>query len=185
MDKFFIAIPTPTLATNGVSLMKAIYAALFLGKEPSVTFSDSSTICAARTACLQNIRKLTDKKSERILWLDSDIIIMNEPNELRDILKEADDKDYNICGFYNLRDKRGSINDFGFKNIDSDAFKKMEQYSKVMFAGLGFYYGYTPIDYQFHESFNRGEDFNFYTENNITLRIDKRLVLGHVKAIII
>jgi hypothetical protein len=185
MDKFYIAIPTPNLTTNGLSLMRAIYTALFLGREPSVTFSDSSTICTARTSCVETIKKISGHEVERVLWLDSDIMIMNEPSELKQVIEEADKNKYNISGFYNLRDKRGSITGLDKQNIDKEKFNSLNQYDKLLFSGLGFYYGDTPLNYQFKESFNRGEDYNFFIDNNIELRIDKRLVLGHVKSIII
>ena len=181
-EQFYIGIPTRNLSANIPSIVKVMFASFLMDKMPSVTVSDSSTVCMARSSICHEIKiKATNKNVERVLWLDSDIFIDNTPEELATVFMEADKQHKNIVGFYNLADKRGSMTAFDDTNIDFAKFRELEQFTSVKFAGLGFYYGDTPLNYRFHESYNAGEDFNFFIDNKIEIVVDKRIILHHNK----
>ena len=59
---------------------------------------------------------------------------------------------------------------------------KMENYAPVEYSGLGFYYGDLPLNYKFHSD-DMGEDFYFFKENHLELRLAKNIKLLHVKSI--
>lgn len=120
-----------------------------------------------------------------MLWLDSDIMIMNEPDQLAAILKDADKKDINILGLYNLTDGRTSATGIDGKNTIEPTVGDNPTYIPALFGGLGFYYGRTPLDYMFHEEFGAGEDYNFFIENKIKTYVDTRLRLKHNKNLFI
>lgn len=181
-EQFYIGIPTKNLSANVPTIVKVIFASFIMGKSPSMTVSDSSTVCMARSSICNEIKlKSSNSDLERVLWLDSDIFIDNSPEELATIFLEADKHRRNIVGFYNLADKRGSMTAFDDTNIDFAKFRELEQFTSVKFAGLGFYYGDTPLNYRFHESYNAGEDFNFFIDNKIEIVVDKRIILHHNK----
>ena len=179
-----IGIPSRNLSGNLVSFTKVFFASLLLDRIPQPTFSDSSTICMARTSILKSIRDIEKKSEIRMLWLDSDIMIMNEPDQLAAILKDADKKDINILGLYNLTDGRTSATGSdGRTIITSD--DESPLYIPAKYGGLGFYYGRTPLEYAFHEEFGAGEDYNFFVENEINVHVDTRVQLKHNKNLFI
>lgn len=184
-DKFYVGIPTKNMQSIAPSLVKVIYTSFVMQKEPSITFSDSSTVCMARSSILREIGEKSKRRYVRMLWLDSDIFIDNEPQDLAQILLEADENDMNIVGFYNLADSRGSITGMDKSNIDKNKFRDIQQHERLSFAGLGFYYGIADTSYRFHEEINAGEDYFFFMDNNIDVRIEKRIILHHAKYLFI
>ncbi len=98
--------------------------------------------------------------------------------ESRLVVKQSD-----IHGTLRM-DTQQERDSFDFKdeiyNIDmtDEEIHKLRNYDRVDCAGLGFYYGWVPLDYKFHTDLV-GEDFYFYLENKLELRFAKKIRLDH------
>lgn len=186
-DLLIVGIPTRDEYVVGRTLTDVFKTALLMGKTPEFVYGVGTNICGGRDLILKLAKEKLATDSCRMLWLDSDIWIRTPPEELASYLKEADSKGYNIVAPYRRSDKQGTLSSVG--NDDGvfywDALDKLQQYSTVSWAGLGFYYGTTPLGYNFYMSGELSEDYHFFKDNKIELRLDKRIILHHYKQVFI
>lgn len=180
-----IGIPTPDEYMIGRSVVDICATAMQMNRMPYVAIGIGSSICAGRQQIIRTAKATLGGDSARMLWLDSDIWVRTPPAELAKYMQEADEKGYNIVAPYRRLDQDSSISKVLGEPLKWNELDGLQQYEKVMYAGLGFYYGHTPFDYTFHMSADISEDYNFFTDNKIELRIDKRIVLYHNKRIFI
>ena len=175
----FIGIPTRD-GRVPISSFSNLFASLInLGYKPFILEGKGNFITGARNCIIELFAKYSITEN-RMLWLDDDIFISNTIPELMDIIKDADDKNINIVGLY--RNSNLEIVQFNDKRrITDDDMKYADgNYINLTHSGMGFYYGYTPKDYKFVWN-DKGEDVNFFIDNNIKLLLDKRLKLMHQK----
>ncbi len=124
----------------------------------------------------------------RALMLDSDMMIKSSAEELASWFMEADKNDWNVIGNYKTiinRDLEKGItvtnmilreNRNKYEEVDGKTYYYYENYTDKEIedlkfgddlgnsvAGLGFYYGYCPLDYKFYMQLY-GEDFNFFRD---------------------
>lgn len=158
--------------------------------------SSVSGITAARQYCFDVLAEFFKTTSIRGLWLDSDIRIMDQAATL-EAIRYADEHNINIVGNYlrgtvgqedntvyhrqKFTSEDGSIVEKFDIAYTNDEIDKMPNYSKVDFAGLGFYYGYLPLTYNFMRD-RMGEDFHFYYDNKLDIRLAKQVQLAHRKS---
>ncbi len=184
---FIVGIPTKDEYVVGRTMSDIFKTALLMNKTPEFIWGVGTNICGGRDLILKLAKEKISSSSCRMLWLDSDVWIRTPPEELATYLKEADENNYNIVAPYRRSDKQGTLSSVG--NDDGvyywDALNTLQQYSPVTWAGLGFYYGITPLDYKFYMSGDLSEDYHFFKDNKIELRLEKRIALGHYKQVFI
>lgn len=185
MAKFFFGIPSSSFHAMIPSVLAVSYAAMALQKDLVMCIGGGSGVVTARQNVIAKVKEQSSAEVERVLWVDADIAIANPVQELVEIINDADRYHYNVVGFYNLADGRGSMTDMEGKNIDRKRFAELQQYEKISWAGMGFYYGDTPLKHQFSMKVGVGEDYGFFKDNNIELRVDKRISLNHWKSMFI
>jgi hypothetical protein len=178
-----IGIPTRDEYMLGRTLLAISSTAAELHRQAYFDFGFGSNICTGRDSILKVAKDVMGGDSGRILWLDSDVMISTPPNELARYLKEAEEKGYNIASPYRRTDQYSSIGKAEGGLLKWDDLGKLEQYDKISWAGLGFYYGYTPFNYKFYMSGDVSEDYHFFMDNKIELRVDKRITLYHSKRV--
>ncbi|MHB1830456.1 MAG: hypothetical protein ACYCO0_03610 [Candidatus Micrarchaeaceae archaeon] len=188
-EPLVIGIPAKNEYMIGRTIADICATLKIIKKDPIFAYGVGTNICGGRDLILRLAKENLKKDSSRMLWLDSDIWIKTPPNELAKCLQDADDKDYNIIAPYRRMDNGSaalsSISKVPGEVLVWDDVEKLEQYEKVSWAGLGFYYGFTPFNYTFHMTGSIGEDYYFFTENKIEVRVDKRIILHHYKNIFI
>ena len=178
-------MPTSDEYAVGRTIVRIGSAAAEMQKRPYFDFGIGTNVCAGRDSVLKVAKEVLGGNSGRILWIDFDIVVNTPPGELAKYLNEAEDKNYNIVAPYRRIDKYSSISRTTGEILKWDEIGTLEQYETISWAGLGFYYGHTPFDYKFHMSGEAGEDYHFFADNKIELRVDKRIVLYHNKRIFI
>lgn len=154
--KVLIGIPTPDMKCIGQTLLNCFLALSQNGHEVSLSIANNSFNCAARTEILNNAIK---NKCERILWLDSDSMIIDDTFTIASILKRADDDKIDIVGNYRMANGKPLITET----------KSWERVSEKSLIGLGFCYCYVPkkpivFSMQSGEGICRDESTNFFSE---------------------
>jgi len=98
--------------------------------------------------------------------LDDDILLTDE-GALYDAVKIADEKHWNIVAPYRTKHNHICICDETGTMLSIEEFSKLAPYAPVHYAGLGFYYGDIPLNYEFHADGKpfAGEDLNFFHDN--------------------
>lgn len=180
-----IGIPTRDEYMIGRTIGDISAAAILMKRLPLFLYGVGTNLCAGRDLILKLAKENAGADSCRMLWLDSDIWIRTPAADIAKYLQEADDKNYNIIAPYRRLDQDSSVNSPDGKPFKWDELGKLEQHQKVLSAGMGFYYGDTPLNYKFYMSGDVSEDHNFFADNKLEPRIDKRIELYHSKRIFI
>lgn len=139
-------------------------------------------VAIARTMLLQGAREWAPGlKAVRGLWVDDDIEVRpDQAGKLADAIEESDRHNWNLVVPYRILDSMtGRLNWCVFHWTTHAPFTDQElsdfkDYDVIDgFAGMGFYYGYTPLEYHFSLGGpnDEGEDFRFFKENQIELRV--------------
>lgn len=125
-----------------------------------------------------------EKQKMKILFFDTDMYILNDPGEIAKIIKEADEKDLNICGNYKKGDNNWILDENIYKEeIINDNYIYIDPFKYAV--PFGFLYCYIPYSYIFKMT-NVGEDIYFTRENpEIKIYLDKRIKLGHLKRVLL
>ena len=199
-----IFLPSADGSAQALTMKAVIEACYIMGKIPVLIQIDKfNPIPLTRTLGLQLYKKYAKNlKKVRGFMIDSDVRIEVNGEFLAEKIKEVDSKNYNVAIPYLSNNYTLNI----FKNkpipkglskiereefiinptpVSMDEYKKMKDFDKIDSAGLGFYYGDIPLDYEFHfANFGKeaGEDILFFAENGIELRILK-IPTSHIKAI--
>jgi hypothetical protein len=170
-----------------------------LGKVFVWCASSYTTVAAGRVLSLEMFKNFFPdyyKKNPHVIrgfWIDSDIRILN-PLEVVEAVKWADENRKNIVGNYFHAGFGGNRLHLGttvYSGYDSgteitiEDISSGDKYQKVKAAGLGFYYGDINLDYQFHESRQGGDDFNWYKDQNLEVYLARDINLKHRQTIYI
>jgi hypothetical protein len=110
--------------------------------------------------------------------IDSDLITNFSTMELMQYMKYADDHNYNFSVPYPIGYGHIDVMDSNCKEIPKSEYDKLKDWDTVYATGLGFYYGDIPLDYTFRSD-KFGEDYYFFKDLNLNLRIVKSLKLTH------
>lgn len=163
------------------SISKLDAVVMSMGIVPTWVVVTSGFFTHARTQVIETIYKFDDYDGvRRGLLLDNDIVIKTPADELRNIILDVENKHLNIVGMYHNTNNHVLV----FKNgvsLTHDEYEKLPQHDHVEYAGLGFYFGDLPRGYKFHMDADNGEDKYFFLENELDVRIEKRLKLAHSK----
>jgi len=194
-DEDYIPILIPSLDRRASveTISAVVLAGIAHGKNPLVVLSSDSGLLLSRTANFFRLSEILKTNKARGFMIDSDIVYIS--GNIVEYIKRADKEGVSFVApyrvFFNDQTKYALSLD-GDSIIGEEEFKKLKDWQEIKAAGLGFYYGDLPLDYTFKISGEikkgariTGEDFNFFLENNIRLRLAKNIVLGHLKQIIL
>jgi len=181
------AVPViiPTLDYRaGVSTIAAITEAVVrMGRQPAVIVVSSSGLLDTRNQALRVLKMLKLGDKPYAFWIDSDIYFADSTEKLKRYMMQAETEGVGIVAPYFLLNGNSSLlTEKG--PIPWEQANAMKDWSPVDAAGLGFYYGPTPLNYTFHTIDTgvkmKGEDVLFFRENHIPLRV-AQLKLQHIK----
>ena len=200
---FYVGVVKNTPYMPDLTMVTMMYASSVLGKIFNYITVTGSALTIARKRLLESlhnkmIEQGDDPRNTYVLFIDSDIIINNTPQELAEILKDAEEKEINIAGLYKKQNGESVIIQVGSNDLapilldtKSEDWNKYEKYIptyKKWYYPLGFYYGkYIDFNYIFKMDL-KGEDIYFVEDNDYMWSktyIDKRINLGHNKNVTI
>jgi len=184
MSDLHICVPT----SNGAGILKSaitlMLTGMILDRNPVFSISMCSNRAPSRNECINKAYSTIPDNihDERMLWLDSDITIVNDAASLAEIIKYADERNINIVGNYIRADDQNVLMHTSTNQCFSDKeIAALPDYWQGAFhAGLGFYYGVTPRGYKFHED-STTDDVYFFFENEIKVTLCKALILDHTQ----
>ena len=149
--------------------------------------SHATTISAARTFMFRTFKEKTGLNSVRGFLVDSDMYIhFGNIEKLTEICRTADEKHYNFVIPYRINEQYSSILLNEKELMPNQKAAELKNWQRVKAAGLGFYYGDLPLSYNFHT--NRegaAEDWFFFTENKLSVRVNTEIKIYHVKPILL
>jgi hypothetical protein len=124
----------------------------------------------------------------RGLIIDDDIVILNNPKELGDIIKAADEQNLNITANYqgamgqNLIFNKQTGKRFTNKEL-ADLAEREDFYDLegTEVGTMGFYYGDLPRYYIWHQDSNTDEGTNFFRDNKqLNVKLAAKIKLSHL-----
>jgi hypothetical protein len=142
----------------------------------NVIYATRRLPCYIHASCVGYARVRTDsfKETQRAVkttatrgfMIDDDILLTDE-DALYDAVKIADRNRWNIVAPYRTKHGRVCICNEQGHMLTVEEFAKLGPYAPVPMAGLGFYYGDLPLEYEFHSDGKpfTGEDLNFWYDN--------------------
>jgi hypothetical protein len=187
-ELFIVSIPTHDERTVGKSLVCLMSVSAILGRKflPNIQFG--TNVSNVRTKCVDAIRKaFPNKEWAYMFWIDSDIIINEDPAVIAKYVLEAEKSGVSFTGNYKAMDMQT-------KDSWNIAVKNEEPYTdnelgsakpfelKCKSAGLGLCYIKTPLNYSFRDDGHDLEDLLFFKDNP---QIDLRYVPiknSHIKS---
>ena len=199
-NSLYIPMITPTrdnLVDDQLTL-NLISIAQMLKKEYVRVTATASTIHIARTEGFKLLKRAIagmgypDTNTLRGFMVDSDIRWDASENEkIAQEVRKADQEGYSFVVPYRIRDNTSLLS----PTVDTDPvvyhaipiavyFAEWKNYQPADVAGLGFYYGDLPLDYQFRFT-EYGEDMNFFLDNRIKPKVVKTINLFHVKKMLL
>jgi len=180
-----IPVIVPTVDYRaGVSTIAAITETVVrMGRQPAIIVVSSSGLLDVRNQALRTLKMLKLGDKPYAFWVDSDIYFTDSTEKLKRYMMQAETEGVGFVAPYFLLNGNSSLlTENG--PIPWNQALEMKDWSPVNAAGLGFYYGPTPVDYEFHTVGTgvkmHGEDVLFFRENHIPLRL-AQLKLQHIK----
>lgn len=150
-----------------------------LRKEGTIkTVGGKGDFSVVRNKSFELMRAEVNDNVIRGFLIDSDLITNFSTMELMQYMKYADDHNYNFSVPYPIGYGHIDVMDSNCKEIPKSEYDKLNDWDTVYATGLGFYYGDIPLDYTFRSD-KFGEDYYFFKDLNLNLRIVKSLKLTH------
>jgi len=144
-------------------------------KRPFVrNFGHGTGLAATRNACMAKLREASPGAKELyVFWLDSDIVIEEDPATIAKYVLEAEEKGVSFTGAYCSLNP--DTHEMGFSVSDQDGLtlsqEKLKEYAsepfrlRCKYSGLGLCYLKMPMDYTFRTSGMELEDRLFLIDN--------------------
>jgi hypothetical protein len=134
-------------------------------------------------AVMAEIFNVYHLKTFRALYVEDDNLIQNnQAHFLARMIKEADEKGYNITANYKLADGRNVYHHGDGTPYQDLEIEMLKPFDPVELTGMGFFYGSFDVEYRFHEGDVSSVDWTFYLERQIELR-HIPLKVGHIKTV--
>jgi len=155
-----------------------------MGKLPIYIHASCAGYARVRTSSFQEARKYVDSDVVRGFLIDDDILI-SDMHMLYDAVEMADKYRWNIVAPYRTKHNHICLCNEAGDMLTTDDFSKLQPYAEIPLAGLGFYYGDIPLNYEFHADGKpfAGEDLNFFYDNKQLKPRVAPLPLKHLKVI--
>lgn len=138
-----------------------------LNMEPMYVQMQSHGYAFVRANLFHDLKLSLNTNQIRGFMIDDDILLKSGAQKaLSAAIQTADAYGWNFVAPYRTRDGYVAILDENHQMMTPSQIAKMQPFDRICNAGLGFYYGDLPLDYQFHEGGTfGGEDLNFFWEN--------------------
>lgn len=138
-----------------------------LGVEPMYVQMQSHGYAFVRANLFRELRQNLGRDHIRGFMIDDDILLKaGAQAQLSEAIVTAEKYKWNFVAPYRTRDGYVTILDENHQMMLPEQVSRMQPWDRVTNAGLGFYYGDLPLDYQFHEGgVFGGEDLNFFWDN--------------------
>jgi hypothetical protein len=150
-----------------------------LKKEGTIkTVGGKGDFSIVRNKSFELMRAEVNDNVIRGFLIDSDVVTNFSSTELMEYMKYADDHNYNFSVPYPIGYGHIDVMDSNGKEILKSLYDKLKDWDTVYATGLGFYYGDIPLDYTFRSD-KFGEDYYFFKDCDLNLRIVKSLKLTH------
>lgn len=189
-----LPILCPTRSVQGAmaqTVVKLMNTAYLLKRNPLYVQVSCHGYAFVRNELLKAVKELLpEQKIVRGFMIDDDILIGSEVDELLTAVQIADQNEWNIVAPYRFPEGHWSLchpPELGKQHMFTDEeFQQGQPWGQVWGAGLGFYYGDIPLDYEFHSDKNPfdGEDLNFFHDLAIRPRVAP-LELWHAKTVLV
>lgn len=165
-DSFlFIGMPSSNSMAVAKTVVNLVYAAQILRRNFALQIGGGTGIPAGRQFILKQVKEITGERSQRILWVDTDIEIEDAPARVAEAIAEADRRGVNFVSNYRTKlDGNLLYKNDTEKYTDEELDRAGDFGLRVAWGGLGFAYIDTPLDYVFHAEGETGEDRNFYRD---------------------
>ena len=160
-----------------------------IGRIPALVVVTTSGLLMARQVGLAKLREYF-QHNPRGFIIDSDIELVGNSALLAEYVTRADAEKCSFVGAYLSKSGIVDIQIEQYKQMEPADYATLSDWSNVKFAGLGFYYGEIPMDYEFKfdSKFDRneglGEDYHFFNDHpQFKTKLAKKLILGHYKTV--
>jgi hypothetical protein len=168
------------VAESVVTIWNALW---LINREPIYVQFAAHGYAFVRAGVFKGLKQQFGTDLLRGIMLDDDILIKDQRALIKAIL-QADQEGWNFVSPYRVRDGYTSLANADGSLLRIEETKALKRWDRIPNAGLGFYYGDLPLDYQFHEDgVFGGEDLNFFYDNP---QLDIRVVdleLKHLKVV--
>lgn len=151
-----------------------IYSALYsLRKTPHYLQTGALGYAMSRTKLSREAQQVYQTNRIRGFLIDDDVRLVDQ-KALQKVIQIADQRKWNVVAPYRSKAGRFSIlkkipplaSGTSTEMLTEADLAKIKPYDEIELAGLGFYYGDIPLDYEFHEGNPyTGEDLNFFYDN--------------------
>ena len=171
-DYFVVSIISHDNRAVAKSIADLGAVANILGRRFILNMQIGTGIPPARQRCLDAIKKFfPDQKEAYTLWIDSDIILNDNPDTIAKYITEAEQRGVSFTANYRtidvLANRMWNVAgpEWG-KHYTDDELKNAKPFDlKCGNSGLGLCYLKMPLDYKFRMTHNEGEDEIFFREN--------------------
>lgn len=156
-----------------------------MGREPVYVQFEAHGYAFVRSGVFKQLKLELGTDKIRGIMIDDDILIKDQEGLIKAITT-ADMYGWNFVAPYRVRDGYVALAHENGELFTVAETKALRPWDRVPNAGLGFYYGWLPTTYNFHEdgAFG-GEDLNFFWDNQwLELRV-YGLQLQHLKTMAI
>jgi hypothetical protein len=154
-----------------------------MGREPVYVQFAAHGYAFVRAGVFKELKKEFNTDRIRGILIDDDILIKDQLGLIQAITV-ADQYGWNFVAPYRVRDGYVALAHENGSLYTVEETRQLRPWDRVPNAGLGFYYGWLPLDYKFHEdgAFG-GEDLNFFWDNPWIEPRVFGLSLKHIKSV--
>jgi hypothetical protein len=177
-DFFILSIVSHDNRVVAKSLADMMNVAAMLKRSFLLNVQSGTGITNSRTKCLEALKKqFHEEKSVYTFWMDSDIVLTEDPAKIVEYILEAEKTGASFTGNYHVIDNETNQmwNVVGKEypnHYTEEELKSATPFSlKCGYSGMGLCYVKSPVDYNFRTEGHDLEDMFFFKDNkDIDLR---------------
>lgn len=174
-EYFILSMPTHDGRGIPKSVMDMMGVAAILKRKFLLNVQTGTGVANTRQKCIDAIKeRFPDEKEAYMFWLDSDMVLIDDPKKIADYIVEAERK--NVSFTTNCRSierdtgrvsntiAKGEI-DHAERYTDNELRGAKPFEMKCAYSGMAVCYIKTPLDYKFRTVDHFLEDFLFFKDN--------------------
>lgn len=171
-DFLLVSIITRDERAVAKSIANLMSVSIILNRQFALNTGTGTGIANARTRCLEALkRQFPDQESIYTFWLDSDILITENPMTIANYIKQAEEQKVSFTANYHVAVSPSEKWNVVVKEDMSRPYTDEELASakpfelKAGLSGLGLCYLKTPLGYKFRDMGYELEDSFFFKDN--------------------